>query len=342
MSIASRIEAIEQHLTDDYSVLEVAGADLTNVDKNIINLKPTWQERLLYFINNGTDVVWNNWEKVEGTGESLSLNSTEEAPMKINLKGNTSQETTTQSKNLMPNEAESQTINGLTITKGTDGSLLINGTSNATTKIALGTTNLASGTYTLSTHKEGTTTDSCYLRTVDTTTESEISGTSFNIYSSNSKTYTLSENKKVKFDFYTGGNRTFTNFKIYPMAESGSTATDYVEFVPNSPSPDYPQDIHVVSGNNSINVCNKNLYGTAIKTDNITGSSYTIITDTSDKLEIQGISSFYSGIYKKYQLQPNTQYTISSKYSQLGSKSRARIYYKLGNDCENITVNDNN
>ena len=86
----------------------------------------------------------------------------------------------------------------------------------------------------------------------------------------------------------------------------------------------------------------KNLYGTAIKTDSITGSSYTIITDTSDKLEIQGISSFYSGIYKKYQLQSNTQYTISLKYSELGSKSRARIYYKLGNDRENITVNDNN
>lgn len=94
MSVSTRIEAIEQHLTDDYSVLTLAGADLTNVDKNIINLKPTWQERLLYFINNGTDVVWNNWEKVEGTGETITLNSTEEAPMKINLKGNTSQEGT--------------------------------------------------------------------------------------------------------------------------------------------------------------------------------------------------------------------------------------------------------
>ena len=94
MSIASRIEAIEQHLTDDYNVLEVAGADLTNVNKNILNLKATWQERLLYFINNGTDVVWNNWDKVTGEGTILTLNSTEEAPMKINLKGNTSQEGT--------------------------------------------------------------------------------------------------------------------------------------------------------------------------------------------------------------------------------------------------------
>lgn len=257
MAIADTIQSMYDNVGDVYDTI-------TNVDlptnKNIQNIPSTMRSSYLEIMNNGIDTIWNNWEKVTGEGETLTLNNTEEAPMKINLKGNTSQETTTQSKNLMPNEAESQTINGLTITKGTDGSLLINGTSTATTKIELGTTNLASGTYTLSTHKEGTTTNSCYLRTVDTTTESEISGTSFNIYSSNSKTYTLSENKKVKFDFYTGVNRTFTNFKIYPMAESGSTATDYVEFVPNSPSPDYPQDIHVASGNNTIKVEGKNLF----------------------------------------------------------------------------------
>lgn len=94
MSIATRIEAIEQHLTDDYSILELAGADLTNVDKNILNLKTTWQERLLYFMNNGTDIVWNNWDKVTGEGTTLTLNNTLEGKMKIDLKGNTSQEGT--------------------------------------------------------------------------------------------------------------------------------------------------------------------------------------------------------------------------------------------------------
>ena len=91
MAISDRIEAIEQHLTDDYSVLTLAGADLTNVDKNIVNLKTTWKERLLYFMNNGTDEVWNNWDKVTGEGEEISLNNTLEAKMKIVLKGNTLQ-----------------------------------------------------------------------------------------------------------------------------------------------------------------------------------------------------------------------------------------------------------
>lgn len=92
MAISDRIESIEQHLKEDYDVLNLAGADLTNVDKNIVNLKPTWKERLLYFINNGTDEVWNNWDKVTGEGTSLTLNNTLEAKMKIVLKGNTYQE----------------------------------------------------------------------------------------------------------------------------------------------------------------------------------------------------------------------------------------------------------
>ena len=94
MSIASRINEMTAHIGNAYNILELAGADLTNADKNILNLKTIWQERLLYFINNGTDVVWNNWDKVAGEGTILTLNNTEEAPMKIDLKGNTNQEGT--------------------------------------------------------------------------------------------------------------------------------------------------------------------------------------------------------------------------------------------------------
>ena len=91
MSIANRIQAINDHLIDDYKVLRLAGVDLSGVNKNIVNLKMSWQERLLYFMNNGTDIVWNNWNKVTGTGTSVSINNTVEAPMSIVYKGNTSQ-----------------------------------------------------------------------------------------------------------------------------------------------------------------------------------------------------------------------------------------------------------
>ena len=48
---------------------------------------------LLDIINNGTQEVWNNWEKVSASNvSSASLNQTVEAPMKLDLKGNTYQE----------------------------------------------------------------------------------------------------------------------------------------------------------------------------------------------------------------------------------------------------------
>ena len=131
MSISTRIQAIEQHLTDDYNVLEVAGADLTNVNKNILNLKTTWQERLLYFMNNGTDVVWNNWDKVTGEGTSISLNNTLEGKMKIDLKGNTYQNSTT-GKNKLPYTNDiNETINSTKIT-GVKGTYTIQTTPTAT------------------------------------------------------------------------------------------------------------------------------------------------------------------------------------------------------------------
>lgn len=46
------------------------------------------------FLAHGTDTLWNNWNKVNGTGKSLTLNNTIQAKMKIDLKGNTSQEGT--------------------------------------------------------------------------------------------------------------------------------------------------------------------------------------------------------------------------------------------------------
>lgn len=43
------------------------------------------------FLAHGTDVLWNNWEKVSGSGETLTLNNTMEGKMKVDLKGNTQQ-----------------------------------------------------------------------------------------------------------------------------------------------------------------------------------------------------------------------------------------------------------
>lgn len=85
MSIASRITAIEEHIGDVYDTLELGGADLTNVNKNIVNISPTLEERYRNYMNNGTDDIWNNWTKTTGSGTDITLNNTIEAPMRITL-----------------------------------------------------------------------------------------------------------------------------------------------------------------------------------------------------------------------------------------------------------------
>lgn len=57
MSIASRIETIEEHISNIYDTLELGGADLTNVDKNIINIDTEWKNRLKDYLANGIEVI---------------------------------------------------------------------------------------------------------------------------------------------------------------------------------------------------------------------------------------------------------------------------------------------
>lgn len=57
MSIVSRIETIEEHISNIYDTLELGGADLTNVDKNIINIDAEWKNRLKDYLANGIKVI---------------------------------------------------------------------------------------------------------------------------------------------------------------------------------------------------------------------------------------------------------------------------------------------
>ena len=79
MSIATRIESMYDNVDKAYKSINKLGVDLTDVDKNIENISPL------------LDDFYDTLPKVTGTGETLTLNNTSEAPMEIDLKGNTSQ-----------------------------------------------------------------------------------------------------------------------------------------------------------------------------------------------------------------------------------------------------------
>ena len=234
MSIASRIEAIEQHLTDDYDVLTLAGADLTNVDKNIVNLKPTWKERLLYFMNNGTDVVWENWDKVVGEGTSLTLNNTLEGKMSIVLKGNTSQATTTGKNRL-------NVPSNLSITGSTSIKTLIE--------------NIPAGNYVLNCGNVSK------------------GGSNYPVLTINNSPTILATNQNVSITipstvdnayFYSNGYNYSASQGITSTVENLMISTSGGAYEPYtggiaSPNPDYPQEIHTVKGDNTISICGKNL-----------------------------------------------------------------------------------
>ena len=89
MNVASRIQEIEGHIGDIYDTLELGGD--TTQNKNIVNINSEIKREYKDFLANGTDTLWNNWNKVSGTGESLTLNNTIKAKMEIDLNGNTQQ-----------------------------------------------------------------------------------------------------------------------------------------------------------------------------------------------------------------------------------------------------------
>ena len=290
MSIETRLNAINDHLVDDYSVLTLAGADLTNVNKNIVNLKPTWKERLLYFMNNGTDTVWNNWDKVNGSGTSITLNNTEYAPMQLEYGGNTSQDSTT-GKNLF-------NINGtktnVACTSSVSNNELTQTNSGTYSRTLWTIDNLTIGknyTLSLSYNNSSASTIGIMIRNSgDTTTIANTTSTT-NTSGTETLTFTATETTH-KIRLYSNQTNTsntsvviFSNIQL----ESGSSATSYEPYTNGaSPNPDYPQEVHVVSGDNTIKVEGKNLLGL---TDGTYSHNQITATVSNGKITLNGTAS---------------------------------------------------
>lgn len=267
MSIATRIESIEGHISDTYDMLERGGTDLTNLDKNLINISPKIRERYLDFMNNGTDVMWNNWEKVTATDVTeASMQNTVEAPMKSVLKGNTSQETTT-GYNLLPSLNTTRTINDVAFTPNADGSITVNGKASAITTYPINANSttttrdivLSAGSY-MVLDEVGNYTD-YFTQVTDGSTFWANTGHG-NPGVVGQKPFTISEQKTVSAIIYIRDGVTVNNVTFKPMIVAGSTVKTYEPYTGGipSPNPSYPQDVEVVTGENSIKVQNKNLF----------------------------------------------------------------------------------
>jgi hypothetical protein len=326
MSISSRITAMEEHIGNAYDKLDELGVDLTGVNKNLNNIA-----ELL-------DGVYEEYPKTTTTNVTEpSIDNTKAGKMEIDLKGNTEQFTTT-GKQLCNLVSGTTTKNSYVFTSNNN---IINVTSTNNKFAAFGIDNtlreanygnyvnwsgstLTAGTYTLSYKyiSGSTTTDTIsgnsarvivYARDVGTSGRVETNlGQVYITTSDSSVTFTISENKEINIVvyIYNEGTSINTNINFQVQLEQGSTATSFEPYTgaTASPNPDYPQDVRVVTGENTVKVVNKNLFD---KNNANIISNYALVDNNSGYWYYEnGDSTLYIHCKK------NTQYTVSKTTSE--------------------------
>ena len=325
MSIATRITSIEEHIGDIYDTLELGGADLTNTDKNLVNVKPILKQKYLDYMNNGTREIWNNWEKVPtATGENVTLNNTVQAPMDVIVKGN-SEQVQYSGKNKYKT-VTSYTGYGIQVTKNDDGSITINGTASTEFNLEIINESLKAGNYTLQCKYQGT------LPNISVTRCQVYSASgNFLMQIMNNASSATVVNKSlgsdvtdVKFRFLIQANFNYNNVKFYPYLVEGTyTENTMPEFEPYvggtaSPNPSYPQAISNVTGDVEVLVHNKNLAWNGWAEDFVTriNNSNQAKLETYDNrnclffTQNAGYNDYNNKYLYKITWKENTQYTL--------------------------------
>lgn len=291
MSIADRITSMSNNLSSAYDGIEYLGVDTTGVDKNLQNLSSM------------LNVVYEGLPKVSDEGVSPSIDGSRVGRLKSTLKASDTTQGSTTGKNLLPYPYKNttKTDSGITWTDNNDGTITVDGTNNSSSTVyftCVGSSSpfgisLIAGTYTISLGVASNVRCTC-------AEYENIQNVVALINAGSSKTtFTLSEDKVVTFALAVNAGLSVDNVKIRPMLVSGTDDTyePYTGGIP-SPNPNYPQNIHVVKGNNTVEVCGKNLYNgtySAGKGINSSGNEYSTTGQNASKY---------------IPVQPNTTYTL--------------------------------
>jgi len=192
-------------------------------------------------------------EYVTATGEDITLNDTTTVPLEIGLKGNTYQETTT-GKQLF-------NVNGTlytgSIEKVNNGFKLTNNSTYRTLSILLPNP-IPAGTYKATYEMKNSTLSAS--NTVEISFRNSNGGLGSGRTSSTGETTITTTGEADRMYIYmlsseaSGTTVTLDNFMV------STTGGDYEPYTNGaSPNPDYPQEVQVVTGDNTIKVQNKNI-----------------------------------------------------------------------------------
>ena len=282
-----------------------AGADLTDYyTKEQVDSSQAVQDTL---INN----LLNQIPAGTATGKTINVTDSSDLPLKdIQMSGNTYQETTTGKNLLDTSTVEIGTKNGITTTyNSATQEITFNGTCNTdNTQIVVSTNTITfvnGTTKVIGYYVSGSLTNSGVFRTFSSNWANYDGVNIYQLNSSNPiivKTTTFNADKNL-FSFRFDNGAVATNFTIKLMI-TDSNDTTFEKFTYGaSPNPDYPQNIDVVTGENDITICGKNIFNgeTEIGGWNFTEGEQLTKATTSHQLRCTN----------KIRVAPNTNYIFS-------------------------------
>lgn len=179
-------------------------------------------------------LMLNTIAKVAQGNPTIITDSSSRRLQKLNIYGQSEQDSTTGAQLLDPSLFESNDItkNGIRFVKNSDGSISVSGTSTGFSSYNLGLNRLENGTYFINGSKNNI---YVYMYIKKADSESYIENNSFTI-----------DGTETSIKIYMQINPDFTiNDIIYPMLNLGNTAKPFEPYTGGkpSPSPDYPQEI---------------------------------------------------------------------------------------------------
>ena len=240
--------------------------------------------------------------KVKVEGEYPALDNTLQAKMKVDLKGNTSQFSTT-GKNLIPNIMSNTSDAGVTFTKNSDGTISLSGTASASTYVIICDNITINGQVTLSSGVGRS--NNYYLRALDRNNNyARLLSTR---ESGDSQTPTATINTKIQVVLNINSGANCNGIVIKPMLELGNSATTYEEYTGGipAPSPSYPYQVNVVTGNNSITISNN---------DNTQSQTYPINLGNIELCKIGDYQDYIRKSTGKNLFDKNSANIIQNKY----------------------------
>ena len=270
--------------------------------------------------------IYNVLPKVEDEGEALTLNDTGNATLKIDLKGNTTQFTTT-GKNLFDTTLYgTKRSNGITLTTNDDGTYTLNGTSTVGVYTDF---NLIDAFSIVGTGEEIVSAN-VISGTADKLVEFQLCQSSFRdpLYinvknSTGNPTYRelVNGNTYTNTTIRIGGNCVCNNLRFSIQVEKGTTPTSFEKYTGGtaSPNPDYPQEVEVVTGENIVTICGKNVFNIA-KLENSGWQQPNVSTRL-----VMFLDKVPQGTKMSVTNKDTTNYRFSVGFAKLGYASRDNI-----------------